>query len=110
MNRENLNLYQRMLPFGKRLLDVKGVYAGKKELSQILHMLMGFRTSWAARAWVVKEEQADYGMGSGVDKARDKENPLENPEAPGIFSDRFSRCEGAKVTGFSGWFVSGRSS
>ena len=75
-----------MLPFGKRLLDVKGVYAGHKERSQILHMLMGFRTSWASRAWVVKEEQADSGMGSGVDiardKARDKENPPENPEAP----------------------------
>ncbi len=75
-----------MLPFGKRLLDVKGVYAGKKELSQTLHMLMGLRKSWAACAWVVKEEQADYGMGSKVDKARDKardkENPPENPEAP----------------------------
>jgi four helix bundle protein len=58
----------------KRLLDAKGVYTEKEELSQILRMLVGLRKSWASTAHVVREESAQYSTpGDGIDKARDKE-------------------------------------
>ncbi len=53
----------------KRLLDAKGVYTEKEELSQILRMLVGLRKSWARSAHFVREDCAEY---EAVDKARDK--------------------------------------
>lgn len=56
----------------KRLVDAKGIYAEKEELSQILRMLVGLRKSWARSARVVRAERAEYEVGLAADKARDK--------------------------------------
>jgi len=67
----------------KRLLDAKGVYTEKEELSQILRMLVGLRKSWASAAHVVREESAQYSTpGEGIDKARDKACDKEEGEEP----------------------------
>jgi len=52
----------------KRLLDVEDVYAEKEELSQILRMLVGLRKAWAKETHVVREDQAEYKAGTGIDK------------------------------------------
>ena len=71
-NHENLNVYQRMLPF-------KGVYAEKEEISQILRMRVGLRKSWSRAAQVVREDCAGYETEEeGVDKARDKARDKEH--------------------------------
>jgi len=58
----------------KRLLDAKGVYAEKEELSQILRMLVGLRKSWASRALTVGEDTLEYGAAyEETDKARDED-------------------------------------
>lgn len=57
----------------KRLLDAKGVYTEKEELSQILRMLVGLRKSWARAAQVVREDCAEYVMiGGGSTKLATK--------------------------------------
>jgi len=57
----------------KRLLDADMVYIEKEDLSQILRMLVGLRSSWSNTTQAVREERAEYGSPSaGIDKARDK--------------------------------------
>jgi len=56
----------------KQLLDTEMVYTEKKELSQILRMLVGLRTSWDKKRNVVREEQAGYEVDRRADKAYDK--------------------------------------
>ncbi len=48
------------------------VYTEKKELSQILRMLVGLRTSWDKKRNVVREEQSGYEVDRRADKAYDK--------------------------------------
>lgn len=73
----------------KRLLDAKGVYTEKEELSQILRMLVGLRKSWASTAHVVREGSAPYSTpGDGIDKARDneeREKPLFHHETLDVY-------------------------
>jgi four helix bundle protein len=63
----------------KRLIDGGFAQSEKEELSQIMRMLVGLRRSWSGAGQVVREELAEYGMGSRdgkddevFDKARDK--------------------------------------
>jgi four helix bundle protein len=63
----------------KRLIDGGFAQLEKEELSQIMRMLVGLRRSWSGAGQVVREELAEYGMGSRdgkddevFDKARDK--------------------------------------
>ena len=53
----------------KRLLDIEATCTEKKALSQILKMLVGLRKSWAGSEWVVKEDRANYEVGSDIDEA-----------------------------------------
>lgn len=45
----------------KRLLDAASVQREKKDLSGILHMLIGLRRSWSNAAQLAREEEAEYG-------------------------------------------------
>jgi four helix bundle protein len=59
----------------KRLIDGGFAQFEKEELSQIMRMLVGLRRSWSGAGQVVREELAEYGMGSRDgkdDKACDK--------------------------------------
>lgn len=72
----------------KRLLDVDLVYSEKKELSQILRMLVGLRKSWVKAAQTIREEPAEYKTGLGSGKACDKvleEKVLFNHEALDVY-------------------------
>lgn len=69
----------------KCLLDAKGVYPEKEELSQILRMLVGLRKSWARSVHVAREDCAEY---EAVAKARDKgeeDQPLFHHEALDVY-------------------------
>ena len=60
---------------------MKALHVEKKELSQILRMLVGLRKSWAESGSVIREDSAEYStQGDGIDKARDKEK---TPGKPG---------------------------
>jgi four helix bundle protein len=65
----------------KRLLDAERVYAEKEELSQILRMLVGLRTSWARMPQMVREDADEYRVANaGVDEAADKTHENESKE------------------------------
>lgn len=55
----------------KRLLDADAVYGEKKELSEILRMLVGLRKAWSGSSGMVREDSPEYAGGSGRATGRD---------------------------------------
>lgn len=78
----------------KGLVDTKGIYAEKEELSQILRMLVGLRKSWAGSAHVVREECTEYStQRECLDKARDKACDKDEDEKPLFHHETLDVCK-----------------